>query len=278
LAFAGANASPPQPSPVPRCGVFAGTEDRETSGCDPNPSRRAQESYGLHLAHALSGLQKDGAKLPLHEIDFDHDGQVGLLDAHTWARIEAVSFDLPTTTSERWLRAVESGSATPNPELAPEDAAVVEKLGRSLELTSEAVAERRWKKLDGQIAAIDAELGGAEAALDSFEDQRATALLERWPVIDDPFHPEFEATFAQNRDAIASMLSDSDLAERRQEARRRAETSYAAFDGLVVAEARVLRLLRAYETLHKAAALQQRGGPAARHYAELLACERASLR
>ena len=39
-------------------------------------------------------------------------------------------------------------------------------------------------------------------------------------------------------------------------------------------EARVLRLSRAYETLHKAAALMKKGGPAAQYYATLLACER----
>jgi hypothetical protein len=45
-------------------------------------------------------------------------------------------------------------------------------------------------------------------------------------------------------------------------------------DTLAVDEARVLRVLRAYETLHKASALLARGGPAARYYEQLLACER----
>ena len=41
-----------------------------------------------------------------------------------------------------------------------------------------------------------------------------------------------------------------------------------------VEEARVMRVSRAYETLHQAAALMQRGGPEAQYYASLLACER----
>lgn len=140
LAFAQADAASGRVSPVPRCGVFAGTFDRETSGCDPNPSRKAQESYALHLTHALSGLAKDGSRLARDRLDLDGDGEVGLLEAHTWARIRAESLDVPTTTSERWLRAVEPGSAPLRPELLPEDAAVLAQLGEALGLETEAAA------------------------------------------------------------------------------------------------------------------------------------------
>jgi hypothetical protein len=42
-----------------------------------------------------------------------------------------------------------------------------------------------------------------------------------------------------------------------------------------VTEARVFRVVRAYENLHRAAALMKSGGAAARYYQTLLACERA---
>ena len=61
-----------------RCGLFAGTWDRQTSGCDANPDRKAQESYGLHFIHALSRTERTGAPLADALIDFDHDGVVGL--------------------------------------------------------------------------------------------------------------------------------------------------------------------------------------------------------
>src|SRR5207247_4973882 len=82
------------PSGRKRCGLFAGTWDRQTSGCDANPDRKAQESYGLHFIHALSRTERTGAPLADALIDFDHDGVVGLLDAHTRARIAAVSLDV----------------------------------------------------------------------------------------------------------------------------------------------------------------------------------------
>lgn len=275
LAFEHADAAAHHPSRVPRCGLFAGTADRETSGCDPNPNRRAQESYGLHLVHALSGTRRDGSPLPGELADFDHDGAIGLLDAHTWARIEAVSFDVPTTTSERWLRSAEPGSAAIDERLLPEEAAVVERLGAALRLSSEAAVRQRWAELDRLLAGLDAAIATGEDGLADRVADEATLLLEQWPVLDDPFHPEFEETFAQNRSAIESALWSSPEARARADAQASLRALYERLDRLAVDEARVLRLLRAYETLHKAAALMKRGGPAARYYSTLLDCERA---
>jgi hypothetical protein len=277
LAFERADPAHPRPAPITRCGVFAGTDDRETSGCDPNPNRRARESYGLHLTHALSGQQKDGSPLPLVQADLDGDGKVGLLEAHTWARIEAVSFDLPTTTSERWLRAVESGSVPIVPGLLPEEVAVVERLGAAVGVPNEAAAQERWERLDTDLARLDAKLHDVETVLGAIEDDLATQLLERWPVLDDAYHSEFETTLRQHETGIAELLFQSDASHARERVRRESVGLYERFDREVVLEARLLRVLRAYETLHKAAALQKRGGPEASYYQELLRCERAGL-
>lgn len=276
LAFAGADAAAHRPSPVPRCGLFAGTADRETSGCDPNPDRRARESYGLHLAHALAGQRKDGTPLGPGDADFDKDGTIGLLDAHTWARIESVSFDVPTTTSERWLRQVEPGSAPIDASRSPEDARVIERLGAALRLSTESAVQQRWSELDRQLAALESSIDRAEEELAERVAAEATLLLERWPVLDDPFHPDFEAAFRDNRAAIEQLLTSSPEARERARADQRSRALYDELDSVAVLEARVLRVARAYETLHKAAALRKRGGPAAKYYATLLACERAA--
>jgi len=275
LAFAGADAKAARPSPVARCGLFAGTWDRETSGCDPNPDRRAQESYGLHFVLALSGKRKDGTALDLRSADFDHDGKIGLLDAHTWASIESVSFDVPTTTSERWLRHATTSGAAPDPALAPEAAAVAERLGANLGLTSERAAEQRWHVLADRINQLNGSIDDAEDALAAREADESTLLLEQWPVLDDPFHPDFEATFDNNRRAIEAALTASPEARARAEQNVRTLALYEQLRVLQLEEARVLRVRRAYETLHRAAALMKRGGAAARYYASLLACERA---
>jgi hypothetical protein len=274
LAFAGANAAAGQPSSVLRCGLFAGTADRETSGCDPNPNRRAQESYGLHVAFALAGSRKDGSALPLALADYARDGAIGLLDAHTFARIQAVSVDVPTTTSERWLRHVQPGSAAIDPALLPEEMAVVEQLGKALGLADEAAVRQRWEQLDQQMAELDDAVAAAEDTLGGKAIELATLLLERWPVLDDPFHPDFEPTLSENRAAIAAALGNTSEARARADASQRAQESYERWGQVGVEEARVLRVLRAYETLHQAAALVKRGGTEARQYERLLACER----
>jgi len=275
LAFANADARTRRPAPVPRCGLFAGTADRETSGCDPNPNRRAQESYGLHLVHALAGTRRDGKPLEPGLADFDHDGKIGVLDAHTFARIESVSFDVPTTTSERWLREVETSSAPIDRAASPEDSAVIDRLGALLGLKSEPAVNARWAALDRQLAALESSIEQAEEELADRAADEATRLLERWPVLDDPFHPDFEATFRDNRAVIEQLLTGSPEARERERADQRAHALYDELDAVSVQEARVLRLSRAYETLHKASALEKRGGPAAKAYAALVACERA---
>lgn len=276
LAFARADAGAGRPASVPRCGLFAGTWDRETSGCDPNPDRRAQESYGLHFVHALAGKRKDGAALELAAADFDHDGQIGLLDAHTWASIEAVSFDVPTTTSERWLRHVQSSGAAIDQRLLPEAAALTRQLGNALGLRDEGAVVQRWRQLSARLEQLGRSVDQADEELATREAAHATLLLERWPVLDDPFHPDFEPTFELHRRDIEAALTRAPEARARAQAHAHINGLYDQLRALQLEEARVLRVRLGYETLHLAAALMKRGGAAARYYQSLLACERAA--
>jgi len=278
LAFSGADAQLGWRSRVPRCGLFAGTADRPTSGCDPNPDRRAQDSYALHMAHGLSGTRRDGSPLPLALADFDHDGSIGLLDAHTWARIQAQSIDVPTTTSERWLEHHEpSGHARPDPQLSPEDTAVIERLGKALGLSDEGAARARWKELRGELSALSAPIADAEVQLDIDTAIERDVLRLRWPVLDDPLHPDFAVTLTENRRAIEQLLTSSPEARARAASQERLRVLQERSNSLWVSEARVVRLVRAHETSRRAAALMKSGGAAARYYQALLDCERAAL-
>jgi hypothetical protein len=278
LAFWHADAGLGHRSEAPRCGVFAGTSDRPTSGCDPDPDRRAQESYSLHMAHGLSGMRRDGTPLPLELADFDHDGTIGLLDAHTWARLEASSIDVPTTTSERWLErhAPPSGAAI-DPQLSPEDIAVVERLGAALGVTDEDAARARWSTVGEELDALSDQVAEADAKRDADTAAERAALLARWPVLADPLHPDFDVTLRDNREAVEQLLTSSPEAQARRVSQQRVRALYEEIERASVAEARVYRVVRAYETLHRAAALMKSGGAPARCYRALLACERAPL-
>jgi hypothetical protein len=272
LAFANADADRATPAAVTRCGLFAGPADRETSGCDPNPDRRTQASYGVYFIRALSKDVSGASAKGSTTIDLDADGQVGLLEAHTWARIHARSIDLPTTTSERWLRRVQHASA-PDLAVIGEENAVIGQLGTALEVSDEQELAQRVDGLQQRLEACNRELDEADAVLAQIEDELAAALLERWPVLDDPFHAEFEQTFAANRDAIDALLH-SEITERRAHALGRMNELFAELDRVSVQEALHQRVQRSYETLHLAAALRRRAGPDAAYYEQLLACER----
>ena len=273
LAFAHAD---PQrgATPLPRCGLFAGTWDRQTSGCDPNPDRRAQEGYSLHLLHALRGEDRAGKALPRNQLDLDGDGKISLLEAHTRARIASHSIDVPTTTSERYLREVVKTPAAPQWKLLPEDAAVVKQLGAKLGLSDAAAVEQRYQELTSKLDALQPELDAADEELDRARSQLGAELLARWPVLADAFHDEFASTLQREAAAIGGVLRGSRHAQRYNEARTEAEAISARANVLDAQEAVVLRLVRAYETAGLASALAARGGDQYARYQALLACER----
>jgi hypothetical protein len=261
-------------SSAPRCGLFAGTWDRQTSGCDPDPDRRSQEGYSLHVLQALAGKDRDGKSLPKEQLDYDGDGAIGWLDAHTRARIASTSVDVPTTTSERFLRRIEPGSGPLDAKLLPEEGAVIAALTARLHLEDEAAARARLDDLGGELEELDEELSHAEDALDSAAGDLSARLLEHWPILDDAYHPGFTAALQKDSVAIARWLDDGPLATAYREAERHASALQDRYFDREVDESMVERLVRAYETLHKVSALSHRGGPDWARYQAFLACER----
>jgi hypothetical protein len=157
----------------------------------------------------------------------------------------------------------------------PEDAAVIDQLGAALALPDEASVEKHWTELDERMGHLEDALDNAQSALATKEAILGSRLLERWPVLDDAFHPDFAETLRKNHDVIRDALSHSPEAAARAAARQKVDEADGELAAREVEEARILRLRRAYETLHKATALLHKGGPAAEYYAKLLACERA---
>ena len=259
---------------APRCGLFAGTWDRETSGCDPDPERARQEGYSLHLLNALRGRDRNGRALALSGLDADHDGRVSLLEAHAWAAMTGQSFDVPTTTSERYLRAVQTRRGPAARELLPEHAALVERLAASLGLSTEAASAARLAELEQRLEALDAALETADADSETAYRALAARLLARWPVLDDPYHPEFGTVLERDRAGIQAALDSWPEAARLAQAEDAVERAELAREPTEVAAAITLRLVRGHETLALAGGLQRRGGPPFAHLQALLACER----
>ncbi len=257
------------------CGVFAAPWDDESSGCDPNPDRRKQESFAIHFLAALRG-QGRGGEDRLAEIDLDRDARVGLAEAYAWARIHSRSFDVPTSTSERYLRQyarsydVERSASEPD----PEELSVVHALGAELELDDERAARAKLRELEQILADVSAVLEEAQHGSDDAFYALRIALLERWPLLEHAWEPRARALVEREGPRILQLLTDSDLARSHAAATRELDEASAQYDAVRVARARVLRLVRAYETLRLAGALKRRGGARYAHYQALRRCER----
>ncbi|MCC7539817.1 MAG: hypothetical protein IT379_26580 [Deltaproteobacteria bacterium] len=259
-----------------RCGLFAAPWDQESSGCDPDPDRRRQQSYSLHVLMALGGRGRDGQPLPRETIDLDGDGAISLLEAHTRARIASRSIDVPTTTSERWLR---SAAPEHGPSIAtalPEEDAVVRSLGETLALRTEDAARARLARLEDEQRVLDERI----EALSSDADERAAdlrvALLSRWPVLDDPWHRDFAPLMAAHEEAIRRAMDEWPEAAAWTSAQAALDAAAERADTLTVDLSIVRRLVRAHETRTLAARLHAVGGEAWQTYERILRCERSA--
>ena len=266
-----------------RCGLFATTGDLPADGCDPNPNRRAQEGYGIHFINALRSRDRDGRSLLQQVIDVDGDGRVSLLEAHARARIASKSANVPTTTSEHYLRSVAPASGPSASVDLPEERAVVTALVARLGLNRKATPRLSSlrERVASELAVIEGKhrLASALAEKDKRVEyqsyRRATGeLLAKWPVLDDPWHPDYAGVLSEHRAAIASHLETS----RSHEAYRAAVAKVVASEdevwALRTSAAPWENLLRAIDTQILAGRLKARGGPDWARYQTFLRCER----
>lgn len=268
-------------APTNRCGLFAATWDRESSGCDPNPDRRAQAGFGLHFLHALLGEDREGRSVDRAQLDYDHDGTISLLDAHTRARIEGRSIDVPTTTSERWLRQqlperVRFAPVATDPLVIEEDA-VIDGLSRALGIEpTVAAALALVSQIDDERRPIVAQLDQIDARDDELRRAQAAMVLGRFPVLDDPWHRDFSAQLSAARSVIPALLDAHPATLERANLAARRDALSAQVEPLDVRAAMAQRLWRAHENRALAARVRQRGGRALAVFQRLRACERSA--
>jgi hypothetical protein len=258
-----------------RCGLFAAPWDLEATGCDPNPDRAAHDGYGLHVLEALRGRDRTGATLPLATLDLDGDGRISLLEAHTRARIASTSADVPTTTAERWLR---HAAPSHGPEIAvalPEEDAVIAALGERLDLRGrEAAAALELQRIEDGLQAVLHGLDDAQRSEDAAFRLAAADLLARWPLLDDPWHPDHARVLARDHGAIEEHLARSSSHADWLAARDDVDRLTARSWDLRQRAAPYERLARALESRRLAARLRARGGEGWAVFERILACER----
>ncbi len=259
-----------------RCGLFATSWDEEASGCDPDPERAHHDGFGVYFLSALGGRARDGTDRRA-AIDLDHDGVIGAYEALTEARIASRSIDVPTTTSEIYLRAVAPrgrlGATARGPTALPEQRAVIDALLQATGLSGEAALAERLREVRGRKAENDAAMDDQSAEVDARYFALAGEVLSRWPVLDDPFHPDFASTIDADRAAIQAFLAGSPVVRSYVEADEELSAMSSVDLSMRLELALLRRLEQAYETIALARSLEARGGPPWARYLALRACE-----
>lgn len=260
------------------CGLFATTWDREASGCDPNPDRAAQDGYSVALFEAISGRTREGAELDDAAIDFDGDRAISLAEAHTYAAIVSGSLDIPVRTSERLL---EIAAPMRGPRLAvalPETRALLAALLDGLELAGAEDAEVALRQLAETRARLDAQLAERRTEEERAYRDAVYALLARYPVLDDPWHPDYAETLEAHREDLEHFFdSDARLAAWTSLHDRLASLEAQRSD-LDAQEAPLARIVHASRTIERAERLAASRSPALRRFDELRHCEARTIR
>lgn len=266
----------PGGAPVERdiAGFFAATEDRMAAGCSAAINEADYRDFSSYFFKALSGRDRMGRSST--GADYDGDGQVGMNEAFCYAMIHDESIDVPTRTSDAFLRRYvrepdERVLATPWPQVIsmaaePEKSALGE-LAQKLALSGDDRVERAWTEFKRRAAA--ATLMGEE----SMAVRRRRALTERlrragrdrvvraWPGLRRPNGRAFAGASRQ-----AAVALDSQLAAGQWSALQKAVAALRLAlqqdEAEQIKSARLLRFVRLAKSVVLAHDLAQQATPA----------------
>lgn len=260
------------PTQQDRCGIFSTSWDRQSGGCDSDPDRGVHEGFGVYFLSALAGEDREGRDAR-GRIDLDQDGAITLSEALAYVRIASRAIDVPVTTSERLLRVVAPREGPSAAVSLPEEQAVIDALLASMGLPSVEAARTSLSALHARSEENQDALEEAYAEAQDGAADVAGMVLSRWPVLDDPYHPDYPAMLEANHDAIAAFLESEDVGSW-ADAEDDADALQISEDALEVQIAVHLRILQAAETLELAGRLAAEGGEGWRAFERMRACER----
>jgi hypothetical protein len=260
------------PTDQDRCGFFSTAWDRESGGCDSDPDRGVHEGFGVYFLSALAGQDREGRDAR-GRIDLDGDGAITLSEAMTYVRIASRAIDVPITTSERLLGAIAPREGASVAVSLPEEQAVIDALLGSLGLASVEQVRTSLSALEARATENEDALAEAYAEARDRAADVAGVVLSRWPVLDDPYHPDYPAMLAESHDALTAYLEGDEVIAW-TDAEDDASALQITQDGLEVQIAVHLRILQAAETMELAGRLRARDGEGWAAFERMRACER----
>ena len=85
-----------------RCGFFATIKTLPSVGCTPEVNEADYKDYSSSFFAGLSGYSRTGEKVA--SADYNRDGKISYAEAHSFAKVDEKTIDLPVSTSEVWLQ------------------------------------------------------------------------------------------------------------------------------------------------------------------------------
>lgn len=232
-----------------RCGFFATTHDRVAAGCTSDIDEENYQEYSSFFWAALAGEKRLGDSIA--RPDYDADGRTSFEEAHAFTLLESNTIDVSVRTSDALLRSLSKlegngllAATAPREEIlaaaTPADRAVLEGLEKELELGDRwlAGAKEELEESKKRKASTDRQKGRKASEHKRLAGEILSALKQRWPELENPWHPRVQEILATESAALLrvvqshrkysemaavqaelSKLDDASLAERRRAAK-----------------------------------------------------------
>lgn len=215
----------------PRCGFFSTVPDRVAAGCTPNVQEAEYREYSSYFWEALTGETRTGQSVD--KPDFDRDGACSLLEAHAYTVLSADTIDIPTRTSDAFLR---NYSATTGREgllnihspiaallasASPCEVAVIDGLSKKFELSGAdrgKEAEEAMKRISEEKKKVEGEIREKRQEHMTAKIEIAKALQFRWPSLGSPWHPEGARLLAEEGDVVKQAILEHEKYAKMKEA------------------------------------------------------------
>jgi hypothetical protein len=258
-------------------GFFAVPRERMAAGCTPEVNEANYRDFSSYFFAALTGRDRVGRAVT--GADYNHDGHVGMDEAFAYSLGHDASIDVPTCTSDVFLRwalpisneeVFRSGYSQVRAWATPAQAAALDELSQALRLTGETRPSDAYQKMtEGGRRGGGPAYFQADRRFTAAREEARQSVLARWPDL----ARENATGYAAARTEAAAELG-------RRAADGRLRELFAADEALTQAEerqmqgeideARVLRFVRVAKSVVLAHRLRESGDPAVRERFERL--------
>ena len=214
------------------CGFFATTHNRPAAGCSPDIDEQNYQEYSSFFWEGLSAISRLGQSVTLP--DYDQDGQVSFAEAHAYVVLTSDTIDIPTKTSDLFLRKYsEFGDedhqhrmplmADRETVLAaadPSEQAVIRGLTAALSLDDQSpvqAARQLARRLHRERARKQRDLARLTKRRQQLRKVIAASLESMWPELANPFHPASVDLFTiHGTEFVQAVESHPDFSEIRE--------------------------------------------------------------